>query len=147
MIEPNLDILPKVRRLDILKRGLKCQCPNCGRAKLFRNLLRIHHLCPNCGMTLERGDGYYIGPLCINYAIVSIAFISPLLISGVSGSIPLNLALALSLTGALLLPILLYQFCWSFWLMIYYFCLPDELHANRPEDSDNLMFEEEQRKA
>jgi hypothetical protein len=30
--------------------------------------------------------------------------------------------------------------------MIYYLCLPDELHANRPEDSDDLMFEEEQRK-
>ena len=146
MIEPNLDILPKVRRTDILRRGLKCQCPNCGGAKLFRNLLRINHLCPNCGMTLERGDGYYIGPLCINYAIVSIAFVAPLLISGVSGSIPLKLALALSLAGALLLPILLYQFCWSFWLMIYYFCLPDELHANRPENSDNLIFEEEQRK-
>ena len=146
MIEPNLDISPKVRRPDILRRGLKCLCPNCGRAKLFKNILRIHHLCPNCGMTLERGDGYYIGPFCINYAIISIAFIGPLLLGGVSGSIPLKLALALALAGALFLPILLYQFCWSFWLMIYYFCLPDELHANRPEDSDNLMFEEEQRK-
>ena len=30
--------------------------------------------------------------------------------------------------------------------MVYYLCLPDELHANRPEDSDDLMFEEEQRR-
>lgn len=146
MIEPNFIVLPKVRRRDILRRGLRCQCPNCGRSKLFKNLLRIHHLCPKCGMTLERGDGYYIGPLCINYGIVSLGFIAPVLIGGVSSWIPLKLALVLAIAGALFLPILLYQFCWSFWMMIYYLCLPDELHANRPEDSDDLMFEEEQRK-
>jgi hypothetical protein len=84
--------------------------------------------------------------LCINYGIVSLGFVAPLLIGGVSSWIPLKLALVLAIAGALFLPILLYQFCWSFWLMIYYLCLPDELHANRPDDSDDLMFEEEQRK-
>ena len=96
-------------------------------------------------MTLERGDGYYLGPLCINYGIVVFGFVAPLLLAGVAGWIPIKLALALGLIGALLIPIALYRFCWSLWLMIYYFCLPDELHANRPEDSDDLLFEEEQR--
>ena len=146
MIDSPLQPLPKVRHRDIVRRGLRCECPNCGQAKLFRSLLRIHHRCPFCGMTLERGDGYYLGPLCINYGIVALGYVAPILLMGVAGWIPLKLALAVALAGALILPLLMYRICWSLWLMIYYFCLPDELHANRPEDSDDLLFEEEQRR-
>ena len=131
---------------DRLKRGLRCKCPTCGHSKLFKNLLRINHSCPHCGMTLERGDGYYLGPLCINFSIITIGFIAPILIAGVSGWISLKLALVGAIFGALLLPVVIYQFCWSLWMMIYYFFLPGELHANLPEDSDCLMFEEDQRK-
>lgn len=97
-------------------------------------------------MTLERGDGYYLGPLCINYGTVVFGYVAPILLAGAAGWIPFKLALAIALSGALLLPILMYRFCWSVWLMIYYICLPGELHANRPEDSDDLLFEEEQRR-
>ncbi|WP_269522310.1 DUF983 domain-containing protein [Coraliomargarita parva] len=130
---------------DVLLRGLRCRCPNCGRAKLFRSLIRIHHSCPACGMTLERGDGFYLGPLCINYGLVALCFVTPVLLIGFAEWIPVKTALALALAGTLFLPILLYRFCWSWWLMLYYLCLPDELHANRPEDSDDLSFEEERR--
>lgn len=146
MNEPTLHPLPKVRHHDILRRGLRGQCPNCGQAKLFRSLLKIHHRCPNCGMTLERGDGYYLGPLCINYGLVVFGYVAPILLAGIIEWIPLKLALAVALSGALLLPLFLYRVCWSLWLMIYYVCLPDELHANRPEDSDDLRFEEELRR-
>ena len=97
-------------------------------------------------MTLERGDGYYLGPLCINYGLVVFGYVAPFLLLGVAEIIPFNLALVLSLSGAITLPVILYRPCWSLWLMIYYLCLPDELHANRPKDSDDLMFEEEQRR-
>ena len=146
MTDPSLAPLPKVRHRDIVQRGLRCDCPNCGQAKLFRSLLKIHHRCPSCGMTLERGDGYYLGPLCINYGFVVFGYVAPFLLLGVAGIIPFGLALVLGLSGAILLPVFLYRPCWSLWLMIYYLCLPDELHANRPEDSDDLLFEEEQRR-
>ena len=138
--------LAKVRHRDIVRRGLRCDCPNCGQAKLFRSLLKIHHRCLYCGMTLERGDGYYLGPLCINYSLVVFGYVAPFLLLGVAEIIPFNLALVLGLSGAIILPVILYRPCWSLWLMIYYLCLPDELHANRSEDSDDLMFEEEQRR-
>lgn len=96
-------------------------------------------------MTIERGDGYFLGPLCINYGIVALGFVAPLLIAGFAGWLPLKAALAISLTGALLLPILLYRYSWSCWLTLYYICLPDELHANRSPDADDLSFEEESR--
>jgi hypothetical protein len=97
-------------------------------------------------MTLERGDGYYLGPLCINYGIVALGFVAPALLLGVAGWISWKLALALVLGGGLLLPVLFYRASWSLWLMLYYLCLPDELHANRPETSDDLLFEEDARR-
>ena len=96
-------------------------------------------------MTLERGDGFYLGPLCINYGLGAFAYVTPVLLLGFIGIIPLKLALMISFFSTLLLPIFLYQWCWSLWLMVYYFCLPDELHANRPGDSDDLFFEEEEK--
>jgi uncharacterized protein (DUF983 family) len=129
----------------ILARGLRNRCPNCGRAKLFCSLLRIHHRCPECGMILERGDGFFLGPLCLNYGITVFAVVVPVLIAGFAGLFPLELALAAGLACALFLPVLLYRFTWSWWLAIYYLCLPGELHANRPEDCDDLSFDEETR--
>ena len=146
MTDPALQPLPRVTRRQILLRGTRGLCPNCGRAKLFRSGLRIHHRCPHCGMTLERGDGYYLGPLCINYGFVAIGVVAPVLLLGVLGWISLQIALVLALVGGLLLPVLFYRTSWSLWLMLYYFCLPEELHANRPESSDDLLFEEEARR-
>ncbi|WPJ96938.1 DUF983 domain-containing protein [Coraliomargarita algicola] len=145
MIDHTLAPLPKVSHSDIVRRGLRCQCPNCGQSKLFRSFLKIHHRCPYCGMTLERGDGYYLGPLCINYGIAVFGAVAPLLLAGFAGWIPFMPAMIAAGIAALLLPLLLYRISWSLWLMSYYFCLPDELHANRPEDSDELLFEEEHR--
>lgn len=96
-------------------------------------------------MTLERGDGYYLGPLCINYGIVVFGYVAPVLLLGASGVITMIAALIIAFGGALILPLFLYRICWSLWLMAYYFCLPDELHGNHSEDSDDLSFEEEKR--
>ena len=96
-------------------------------------------------MCLKRGDGYYLGATLINYGTVVFTFVLPVLLLGFFGSIAIKLVLIIAFTGALLLPLLLYRFSWSCWLMIYYLCLHDELHANRPEDCDDLSFEEERR--
>jgi uncharacterized protein (DUF983 family) len=145
MQDLQLQPAPNVTRRQLLMRGLRCQCPNCGQAKLFETRLHIHRYCPKCGMRIERSDGYYLGPACINYGIAVFTFVLPILLLGFIGFIAIKLALVIALTGALILPVLLYRFSWSCWLMIYYICLAQELHANRPEDCDDLSFEEELR--
>ncbi len=142
---PDLRPQVPVRPGTIVIRGLRGRCPNCGHPELFKSALQIHRLCPRCGMTLERGDGFFLGPLCINYGVVALCFVSPLLLVGFLGWFDLKVALAAALAAALGLPVLLYRWSWSWWLMLYYLCLPDELHANRPADSDDLSFEEERR--
>jgi len=96
-------------------------------------------------MQIERGNGYYLGPLSINYSITVFTFVLPSLLLGFFDYITNKLALVVAFTGALLLPVLLYRFSWSCWLMIYYSCLTQELHANKTEDCDDLCFEEERR--
>ena len=97
-------------------------------------------------MTLERGDGFFLGPLCLNYGIVAFGIVTPILLCGLSlQALPFKVALAVAIIGTLLLPLALYRTTWSLWLMIYYICLPGELHANHPEDSDDLSFDEEKR--
>ena len=145
MSDPKTSPQPPVSTGTIFLRGLRNQCPNCGHAKIFRSLLRIHARCPSCGMTLERGDGFFLGPLSINYGVTVFFVVIPVLIAGFAGWLPLNFALAAGLACAIFLPLFLYRLTWSWWLMIYYICLPGELHANRPEDSDDLSFEEEPR--
>jgi len=145
MNDSKLRSLPRVTTRQLLKRGLQCRCPNCGEAKLFKSMLQIERNCPSCGMLIERGDGYYLGPLCLNYGFVVFAFVAPVLLLGFSSYIQLKLALAIAFICALLLPVLFYKWSWSCWLTIYYVCLRDELHANRPDDCDDLSFEEERR--
>ena len=145
MQDLQLQPTPRVTRRQLLIRGLRCQCPNCGQAKLFKTRLRIHRFCPKCGMRLERSDGYYLAPLCINYGITVFTFVLPTLLLGFFGYIAIKLALLFAFTAALLLPVLLYRFSWSCWLTIYYICLPDELHANQTADCDDLSFEEDRR--
>lgn len=96
-------------------------------------------------MRLRRGDGYYLGPFCLNYGITVFFFLMPVLLAGFSGKIDVGLALSVTVFGAFTLPIVLYRISWSCWLMIYYICLPGELHANRDESCDDLSFEEDKR--
>ncbi|MGC6423454.1 MAG: DUF983 domain-containing protein [Lentimonas sp.] len=146
MNSSDLEPLPKVGPRQLIYRGFTQTCPNCGGSKLFKSTLKLHHRCPNCGMTLERGDGYYLGPLCLNYGFVAVGFVLPVLGVGLLiEAFSFNVSLAIALVGAFILPLLLYRISWSIWLMIYYICLSDELHANHSEDSDDLSFEEEKR--
>lgn len=147
MTDLELKPLPRVTPGQLIRRGFKCQCPNCGRAKLYRSALHIEPHCPVCGMRIKRGDGYYLGPLCLNYGFVAFAVVLPLLFLGFSDWVALRPMLVIAFLCALLLPAALYRFSWSCWLTIYYLCLPEELHANRPDDCDDLSFEEERRSA
>ena len=135
----------KISRKTILKRCLHLLCPNCGQAKIGRSLIDISDKCSNCGMLIKRSNGLFIGPICINYGIVAFFLICPTLILGFSGVLHLNLALTLTSIMSFTFPVLFYSASWSFWLLIYYLCLPKELYNNRPDSSDDLLFDEDER--
>lgn len=135
----------KLSRATIFERCLKARCPNCGQSKLYKSWIFICEKCPCCGMLIKRGNGFFIGPICINYGIIAFGVISPLMILGFSATLPFHWTLVMSILASFALPILFYPFAWSIWLMLYYLCLPKELYENRSENSDDLLFDEDER--
>ena len=124
----------KVTRGQIVSRGLTNTCPNCGQHTLFPPgaHFTLNHTCAGCGMTLSRADGFYLGPLVINYTLTVAFVIVPLILLFVFDVIGGKTAVALCGTGAVLVPLLLYRRAWGWWMMTYYYFLPHELPANAP---------------
>lgn len=123
----------QVTRSQIIVRGLSDRCPNCGGHTLFKPdaRFRIHEQCPDCGLKFDRGDGFFLGPFVINYTVTVIIFIIPVILLYIFGRLGPMAAVATAGAGALVIPILLYRLSWSWWLMAYFFFLPQKLPNNR----------------
>jgi uncharacterized protein (DUF983 family) len=120
-----------VTRRQILARGLANRCPNCGERTLFPpGSLRINRRCSNCGTGFDRGEGFFLGPWVLNYAVAVFLFVLPAIVAGVRGAISTPLALILAGLGCTVLPVALYRSSWSAWLMLYFYFLPGALPAN-----------------
>jgi uncharacterized protein (DUF983 family) len=121
-----------VTRLQVIANGLACRCPNCGGRTLFvpGRRFKVNPRCPNCGLTIEKGDGAFLGPFVLNYAVTAFGFIVPVILLYSLGKLGAAATLSLCFAGALGLPLLLYRPSWGWWLMLYYFFLPDNLPAN-----------------
>ena len=120
-----------VTKSQIIARGLSNRCPNCGAHSLFPpRSFRIHPRCPSCGLSFDRGKGFYLGPWVLNYTFVVFGFVLPSLVLGARGAIPWGLALTLAIFGCVCIPLLIYRWSWSWWLALYFYFLPGSLPAN-----------------
>lgn len=122
-------------RKAILRRGLHNRCPNCGGKTLFERGLVMNRDCPVCGMPFERGEGFFLGSMSINYGVTVFGYLPLVLLATLLGILPVKPAIALAAVGAFLFPILFYRSSRSLWLMAYFYFLPHELPANRPDVS------------
>jgi len=93
-------------------RGLQNRCPNCGQRTLFEEgrFFRVAHTCRNCDLPIDRGGGFFLGPVALNYGFVAFGIVGPLILLGVMGIVPVDAAVVIGVIGALLFPILLYRF-------------------------------------
>jgi predicted RNA-binding Zn-ribbon protein involved in translation (DUF1610 family) len=125
----------KVTRGQIIARGLANHCPNCGAHTLFKphTLYKINEQCSNCGLKFDRGDGFFLGPFVINYGVTAFGFIVPVVLCYFFHKLSGPATLALAGIGAFALPALLYRLSWSWWLMVYFYFLPQKLPNNRGE--------------
>lgn len=51
---------PEPARIDPIRAGLLCRCPNCGKGRLFAGFLKVVERCEACGFDFTRlntGDG------------------------------------------------------------------------------------------
>jgi predicted RNA-binding Zn-ribbon protein involved in translation (DUF1610 family) len=122
----------KVTRLQVVSRGLRNRCPNCGEATLFKAgaLFEVNKACSHCGLLFERDEGFFIGSMSINYSVTLFLFLPPVIILAYKGVIGTNLAIGLAGGGAVVFPILFYRSSRSWWLMQYYLLFPLHLPEN-----------------
>ncbi len=124
-----------VTRSQIIARGVANRCPNCGSPTLFKadSHFKINERCENCGLKFDRGDGFFLGPFVINYGVTAFGFVLPVLFLYILGAFSPMAAIVTAASGAIVLPILLYRLSWSWWLMVYFYFLPQKLPGNRDE--------------
>lgn len=121
----------QVTKTQILVRGLSNRCPNCGERTLFPpGSLQIRRRCPHCGTGFDRGEGFFLGPWVLNYTVAVFVFVLPAIVAGIGGKISWTAALVLAAIGCTILPLLIYRCTWSWWLMLYFYFLPESLPAN-----------------
>jgi uncharacterized protein (DUF983 family) len=131
----------KVSRTQVVANGLLCRCPNCGQRTLFQpgRYFKVNERCLNCGLVIEKGDGAFLGPFVINYGVTAFGVIIPVILFYVAGWLGATATLVLCFAASLVVPLVLYRLSWGWWLMLYYFFLPDNLPANldgRSEDDE-----------
>jgi hypothetical protein len=116
----------------IVARGLTVRCPNCGGRTLFDGPFSFHlnPVCRRCGLKLDRGDGFFMGSMSLNYGMTLTLFLLPVALLAYHGVIGSTLAIVLAGFGAIGVPILLYRPSRSWWLMNYFVFFPQHLPAN-----------------
>lgn len=128
----------KVTRGQIIARGLSNRCPNCGGHTLFKpgTRFQVNPKCPRCGLKIERDEGFFLGSMSLNYGVTLLGFLVPVIGLAWRGVIPVMTAAVLACVGSVLVPMLFYRSSRSWWLMNYYFFLPQHLPANQDRESD-----------
>ena len=123
----------KVTRGQNVARGLLNACPNCGGRTLFSSgkLFRVNKECPRCSLRFERDEGFFLGSMSLNYGFTLIVFLLPVLGLYLAGILSGVIVSVLAGVGAVVFPMLFYRSSRSWWLMSYYFFLPQHLPANR----------------
>lgn len=122
-----------VTRGQIIARGLANRCPNCGGRTLFKpgTLFELDRSCRDCGLKIEKDEGFFLGAMAINYGVTCFGLLAPVAILWYLGALGGRTAIILAGTLAVLAPVALYRSSRSWQLMLYYFFLPQHLPANR----------------
>ena len=97
---------PQPARIDPIRAGLLCRCPNCGRGRLFEGFLKVVERCEACDFDFTRlntGDGAAVfvmqiagAPVVFGALYVQIAY-NPPIWAMLAVALPLVLGLSLGL--------------------------------------------------
>lgn len=119
-----------VTRGDIILRGIRCRCPNCGERGLLASWFRLGKACESCGMDLARSAGIYSGTTSIGYVAAIICILIPDFIMVYNQVLSVAVGITLGLVGSFAFIVLIYpvMLCWM--VMAYHVALPGELPAN-----------------
>ena len=106
----------------LLWRGATKHCPRCGGGHLYHHYFTMKPDCPTCGLHFEREEGYWVGALAVNialvFAIFTIAFV--LILTFTIPDVPVVPVLAVLVPVMVLGPVLFYPWSKTLWMFIDY---------------------------
>jgi uncharacterized protein (DUF983 family) len=129
----------KVTRGQILVRGVSHQCPNCGGRTLFKSgrYFELNKNCRDCGLEIERDEGFYLGAVSLNYGVTVVLILVPVALIYLAGWLSGFAASLIAGLIAIFVPVLFYRSSRSWWLANYYVFFPHHLPANQRQLADN----------
>jgi uncharacterized protein (DUF983 family) len=115
-----LQTRPWPSRSQMVLRAFTLRCPRCGGRGIWRSWFKMKHACPSGGLVLERGESedYWLGAYMFNLVaaeIISVA-IAVLLIIVSWPNVPWNVAWAVSIILAVVMPFVFFPFARALWL-------------------------------
>lgn len=122
-------------RMAIIWRCVFNRCPRCGKGPISWPF-SFPDQCPHCELVYDRGNGFLLSALPAVYFMYALFWAVPLLVLFLMQKLSFNLAMGLVAAGAVLIPLLLFNYCKMLALALYYFFLPREL--DKPAEWDEL---------
>ena len=108
-------------------RGFRLRCPMCGDGRLFRNWFRMHEKCDHCGLRFDRGPGYYLGSIYINYGLTAALVIAGFMALFLTDTLSPEARLVLLGAFCFLFPLWFFRYARSLWLAMDLYIDPGQL--------------------
>ena len=102
--------------LVLLVRALRLRCPNCGGGKLFAGWLMMHPRCSKCGFKFERGPGYWLGSIYVNYGVTALLVTLGYFVLFFTDVLPQEAVLGLLTAFLVLFGLFFFRFARSIWI-------------------------------
>ena len=111
-----------------LARGLRLRCPVCGRGRLFRTWFRMHSTCSGCGLKFDRGPGYYLGSIYINYGLTALFLTAGYLGLFLTDTLSPTTGVVLLAGFCVVFPCWFFRYARSLWLAMDLYLDPGQLN-------------------
>jgi uncharacterized protein (DUF983 family) len=111
---------PGLSPVVMFARGVTKRCARCGSRRLFTRWFTMKKECPGCGLRFEREEGFFLGAITMNIAVMMIAA-GLVIIVGFSTRRPggsIVPMLAAGLASTVILPCIVYPFSKTLWLAV-----------------------------
>jgi uncharacterized protein (DUF983 family) len=102
----------------LLPRALRLRCPNCGTGKLFAGWFRMHPRCSECGFKFERGPGYWLGSIYVNYGLAAILVTAGYFVLFFTEALPQETVLWVLTSFCVIFPLCFFRFARSIWIAL-----------------------------
>jgi uncharacterized protein (DUF983 family) len=130
---------PRTTYLTMLGRAWRLRCPRCGQGRLFENWVRMNERCAACALRYERGPGYFLGSIYINYGLTALLVTMGYFALYFGHVTSPQTALWIVTAFALLFPIWFFRYARSLWLGFdqYWDPVPDDDATEDEPDADS----------